>query len=76
MKRAIFQYKCRLCEETYDSFSAGKELAWRVLFELIYDSKIVAEPLVGLKPKMMEMHSGCKHGNGIGDLLGYKIVED
>lgn len=74
MKTAKFQYKCRLCGEVYKEGSTSEENAQYILISIAYNFDD-PEPVIGVKPTMIGIHSGCKIGCGISDLIGY-IVEN
>jgi len=71
--KAEFQYKCRLCGETYSDTDCSEELAQMVLVCTVYGFEIPSD-LIGTPPKMVACHAGCKAGYGVSDLIGYTIV--
>ncbi len=73
MKTAKFQYKCRLCGETYSNPCISEEVALMVLVCTISGTSM--PKTWGTQPEMLDIHAGCKTGKGIADLIGY-VVED
>ncbi|MCK4828812.1 hypothetical protein KA005_74495 [bacterium] len=84
MKTAKFRYKCRLCGEIYTDACASKKTALMVLIRVVSEQFISKKP-IGIQspfpesnpliPRLIDIHSGCKAGLGVSDLIGY-IVED
>ena len=71
METAKFQYRCRLCGEIEENPCTGKKNALPCLLDAIDGTDIYK--MIGLKPKLISLHS-CKDGNcGVADLIGYKI---
>lgn len=75
MKKANFQYKCRLCGDvTAESFAKEKN-AELILIDVVYGLNNVPVN-VGLKPCMVGVHY-CDDGNrGVADFIGYKVEEN
>lgn len=75
MKTAKFQYKCRLCGETYNDSCTAEKNAFYLLVSIVH-SLPNPKPVVGIIPTMVDIHSGCKVGSGVSDLIGYIVVEE
>ena len=69
-KTAEFQYKCRLCGETYTNEMTNNKIAFQIIGHLLFDLSAPALS-VGIMPKMLGIHAACKKGTGIADLIGY-----
>ena len=74
MKIAKFQYKCRLCGEIYADVCTSEENAFMVLVHIVLDKQMPS--MMGVQPKMIEVHASCKAGHGIADLMGTITVEE
>ena len=75
MKTAIFRYKCRSCGEEYDDAHTSEENALMTLICTIQD-KPMPSKMIGVQPAMVDIHSNCKKGSGVSDLMGYIIKEE
>ena len=75
MKTAKFQYKCRLCGETYNDACTHEDNAQMVLICTVLGQKMPSR-LHGDQPDLISIHSSCKAGHGISDLIGYVVVDD
>lgn len=64
METARFQYKCRLCGEIYQSICTSEEKAHTMLSCMVRN-----------RPGY-ELHSDCKLGYGISDIIGYTVEEN
>ena len=74
MKTAKFQYKCRLCGKIYSESCTSEENAFMVLVSIILGHEMPL--LIGTQPRMVEIHTSCKTGHGIADLIGTITVEE
>jgi hypothetical protein len=70
MNTSIFQYKCRLCHEIYDDGITSEKNAQIILISTVLNFEM-PHPLIGQQPKLIGLHSACKKGYGVGDLIGY-----
>jgi len=70
LKRAEFQYKCRLCGETYTDKVTNNKIAFQIICHLLFDFP-VPDFSVGMVPSMLGVHALCKKGTGVADLIGY-----
>ncbi len=75
MSEARFQYKCRLCGEIYTDACSGEDVAQHTLICTVHGYDM-PQKYIGIQPQMFDLHSGCKAGYGVGDLLGYIVAEE
>ncbi len=75
MTPANFEYKCRLCGENYIDGSTSKENAQIILICTVLGEKM-PHYFIGSRPNMIGLHSGCKLGYGVSDLLGYTCKKE
>ena len=70
MITAQFQYKCRLCGKVYGDAITSPINARTVLISIVSGTKMPKQ-LTGMQPGMISLHSACKSGYGVSDLIGY-----
>jgi len=61
-----------LCGEIFNNGITSEENASVILVALIVNTKM-PERFIGIQPSLIELHSNCKKGYGVADLVGYII---
>jgi len=71
-KQAVFEYKCRRCNEIFDGCESGVNSAYMHLVNACYHVPSDNPP-----PSQVSFHECVKKSNeyAIGDLIGYRIEE-
>jgi hypothetical protein len=75
MKTATFELKCRRCGKVFDGPSTGEDYALPFIIELLGSQKDNLYKTGGVLSKT-SIHQCDKDGNGVGDLIGYRLHED
>ncbi len=69
MKIATFQYKCRQCGEIYSDGHISPEGAMHILIATV-NGRRMSDHSVVTQPNLIGLHSRCKEGYGVSDLIG------
>ena len=73
---AKLQYKCRQCGAIEENPCTSEVNAQITLISLVRKIDISRLKLIGLTPKMKEIHV-CNHNDrGVADLIGYKVYDE
>ena len=74
MKEAQFEYKCRRCGKIDRNPCCSPDMAWRILVEITMSGK-GGDAARGGSIYLHTSHRCGDGGEGLADLIGYRVVE-